>query len=132
MCLSCLRFVKEAGLKRQSLSECSAAYRTALSLWQAALRWGHLPMVALGVVDRAPVVMCRTCGCYTEATCVGLGERCPDRIRQGGPVYRRKRFLSGLHPRLDLTFDGPLPCLPRGQALDEGPAGWALLLGLSA
>ncbi len=103
VCLSCLRFFKEAGLKRQSLSECSAAYGTARSLCQTAVRWGHQPVVAFGFVDRAPIVMCRTCGCYTEATCVGRGERCTGRIPQSGPVYRRKHFLSGLHPRPDLT-----------------------------
>ena len=99
VCLSCLSFVKEAAPKRPSLSECSAAYGTARSLWQTAAHWGHLPMVAFGFVDRAPIVVCRTCGCYREANCVGLGERCTGRIPQGGPVYRRKRFLSGLHPR---------------------------------
>jgi hypothetical protein len=133
VCLSCLRFAKEAGLKRQSLSECTAAYgRDGPVFVAGGPTLGHLPMVAFGVVGRAPVVLCRTCGCCTEAKCVGLSKGCPDRISQDGPMYRSERFLSGLHPRLDLTLGGPLPCLTRGQAFDEDLAGSALLLDLPA
>ncbi len=89
-------------------------------------------MVAFCFCDRAPVVKCRLCGCYTEATCVGLGSQCPRRIPQGGPVYRRGRFLAGRHPRRDINLEGPYFDLSAGQALEDDLDGWVRFLGLPA
>ena len=129
VCVRCLRWTRPSGLAQLGLSECSAVAGAAAELWQAAHCEGHDPMVGLVSGDQAPVVMCVRCGCCTEANRVGLGSTCSGRIARGGPVYRRRRFLSGLHPRREVHLDGPYRRPPFAWSLDGDPEGWAVLLG---
>jgi len=51
-----------------------------------------------GVLDGAPLFMCKGCGAYASAKCVSIKQRCPQ--VWGGRKHGYNRFLSGKHPCL--------------------------------